>query len=97
MYSRSVVLYFPLCEAFGSDKESVQQHIRKSHPDWQSRLGYRKPFPKTSAIKRKSDVVAEPMSPSYDPEDLDQGEESDENADDDFVSPKKVVTLLPNR
>ena len=42
--------------------------------------------------------MVEPMS-FYDPEDLDEESEFDENADDDFVSPKpkKVVTCMPNR
>ena len=87
----------PLCEEFGSDRASVQQHIRQCHPDWQTQLGYVKPISKTPAIKRKQDMV-EPM-PFYDPEDLDEESEFDENADDDFVSPKpkKVVTCMPNR
>ena len=81
----------PLCDRFGSDKVSVVQHIRQFHLDWKNRLGYQKSDLKTSAMKRKQDVV-ESMS-LYDPEDLGEGSESDDN----FENSTRVEALLPNR
>ena len=87
----------PLCNAFGSDKAYVRQHVSKLHPNWQSSLKFKNPLSKTSAMKRKSEVVAEPTSSIYDPEELDLDEEFDENSDDEFASPKKDVPLSHNR